>query len=131
MNIGSLLSRNARFRRDRLALVFEEERLTWGQLEGRVNRLANVLLALGLGKGDKLALVLPNSMELFDAFLAAARLGIVVVPLSPLLRGSGLSVLLQDSDACAVITCFDMTSEIDSIRSQLTNIPPQRYLSID
>ena len=131
MNIGSLLSRNARFRRDRLALVFEEERLTWSALEARVNRLANVLLALGLGKGDKLALILPNSLELFDAFLAAARLGIVVVPLSPLLRGSGLAVLLQDSDACAVITCSDMATELDSIRPRLTNIPPQRYLSID
>jgi acyl-CoA synthetase (AMP-forming)/AMP-acid ligase II len=53
MNSGSLLSRNVRLRRDRLALVFEDLRLTWGQLEGRVNRLANVLLALGLGKGDK------------------------------------------------------------------------------
>lgn len=131
MNIGSLLSRNVRTGRDRLALVFEQERLTWGELEERVNRLANVLLALGLGKGDKLALVLPNSIEFFEAVLAAARLGIVVVPLSPLLRGSGLSVLLQDSDACAVITGLDMTSELDSIRSHLTNIPEQRYLSID
>ena len=131
MNIGSLLSRNARFRRDRLALVFEEKRLTWSELEARVNRLANVLLALGLVKGDRLALVLPNSVQLFEAFLAAARLGIVVVPLSPLLRGSGLSVLLRDSDACAVITCFDMAAEIDSIRPQLTKIVPHRYLSID
>jgi long-chain acyl-CoA synthetase len=131
MNIGSLLSRNARLRRDHLALVFEEERLTWKALEAGVNRLANVLLDLGLGKGDKLALVLPNSVELFEAFLAAARLGIVVVPLSPLLRGPALSVLLQDSDACAVITCLEMTSELDSIRPQLTNIPARRYLSID
>jgi long-chain acyl-CoA synthetase len=131
MNIGSLLSRNARLRRDHLALVFEEERLTWKELEARVNRLANVLLALGLKKGDKLALVLPNSVEFFEAFLAAARQGIVVVPLSPLLRGPALSTLLQDSDSCAVITCAAMMTELDPIRRQLTNIPAQRYLSID
>jgi long-chain acyl-CoA synthetase len=131
MNIGSLLSRNARFRRKHLALVFDDERLSWGALEVRVNRLANALLTLGLTKGDKLALILPNSIELFEAFLAAAPLGIVVVPLSPLLRGSGLSVLLQDSDSSAVITCADMTSELDAIRPQLTKIPPHRFLCID
>jgi acyl-CoA synthetase (AMP-forming)/AMP-acid ligase II len=131
MNIGSLLSRNARFRREHLALVFDDERLSWGALESRVNRLANALLTLGLAKGEKLALILPNSIELFEAFLAAARLGIVVVPLSPLLRGSGLSLLLHDSDSCAVITCFDMTSELDAIRPQLTKIPPQLFLCID
>jgi long-chain acyl-CoA synthetase len=131
VNVGLLIARNARYRGGHTALIFEEHRFTWAQLEERVNRLANALLSLGLTKGDKLALVLPNCPDLFDAYLAAARLGIVVVPLSPLLRGSGLSVLLRDSDACAVITCDDLAPVVDAIRSELTAIPPGRFLLVD
>ena len=131
MNIGSLIGRNARLRGDHLALVFEGQRLTWGELEARVHRLANALHALGLRKGDKLALILPNCVELFDGYLAAARMGLVMVPVSPLLRGAGLSVLLRDCHASAVITCSELAPELDSIRAQLPHIPADRYVVID
>ena len=65
------------------------ERLTFRQLNARVNRLANALLAAGLGKGDKLATILPNCLEQLEVYLAATKTGIVVVPLSPLLQESG------------------------------------------
>ena len=86
MNVGSLLPRHARFRGDRVAVICGDDRLTWRQLASRVYRLANALHALGMRKGDKLALVLPNSLEVLDIYLAAARMGYVLVPLSPLLR---------------------------------------------
>jgi non-ribosomal peptide synthetase component E (peptide arylation enzyme) len=60
MNVGSLLPWHARFRPEHTAVICGDERLTFAELEERVNRLANGLLALGLRKGDKLALVLPN-----------------------------------------------------------------------
>src|SRR5207245_11801899 len=83
MNIGTLLPRYARFRPDHLAVVFEDHRLTSRQFNARVNRLANGLLAAGLGMGDKLATVLPNCLELLETYCAAAKTGIVVVPMSP------------------------------------------------
>ncbi|MDP9179582.1 MAG: AMP-binding protein, partial [Gemmatimonadota bacterium] len=84
MNLGLLLSRDSRYRPDRLAVVCDDQRLSFREVESRVNRLANALLALGMRKGDKLALVLPNCIELLDAYRAAALTGIIVVPLSPL-----------------------------------------------
>ena len=90
MNLGLLLGQHSRYRPDHLAVVCDEQRLTFRELEAQVNRLANALLSLGLKKGDKLALVLPNCLELLNAYQAAALTGIVVVPLSPLLRGPGL-----------------------------------------
>ena len=103
MNVGSLLPWHARYRPDHVALICGEHRLTFAELDDRVNRLANALLSLGLRKGDKLALVLPNCVELLYAYRAAALLGIVAVPLSPLLRGPGLISLLKDSDSLAVM----------------------------
>jgi acyl-CoA synthetase (AMP-forming)/AMP-acid ligase II len=86
MDIGKLLGRHARYRPDHLAVVFEDDRLTFRQFNARVDRLANALLAAGLGKGDKLATILPNCLEQLDVYGAAAKTGIVVVPMSPLLQ---------------------------------------------
>lgn len=97
MNVGSLLPRHARLTPDRPAFVFEGLRLTFAELDARVNQLANAILSLGLRKGDRLAVILPNTAELYESYLAAAKTGVVIVPLSPLLRGPGLVSLLNDS----------------------------------
>src|SRR3990172_8093268 len=99
MNIGTLLPRHARYRPDHPAVVFEDQRLTFRRFNARANRLANALGAAGLAKGDKLATVLPNCLELLDVYWAAAKTGIVVVPMSPLLQEAGLTTLLRNSDA--------------------------------
>ena len=57
VNIGTLLPRHARYRPDHLAVVFEGDQLTFAQLNRRVNRLSNALLAAGLAKGNKIATV--------------------------------------------------------------------------
>lgn len=131
MNIGSLLPRHARYRSDHVALVCDDERLTFSELETRVNELANALHALGLTKGDKLALVLPNCSELVHAYRAAALLGIVVVPLSPLLRGAGLIALLRDSDTKAVLACASMIDALEEARRDLPEIPDCNYILTD
>jgi len=131
MNLGLLLSRNARYRPNHIAVVCDGRRLTFDQLEQRVNRLSNALISIGLKKGDKLALILPNCLELLDAYLAAAATGIVVVPLSPLLRGPGLVSLLNDSDSAAVLTCSAMIPDLNSIRGELTGITRDRFIVTD
>ena len=85
MNIGRLLFRHAKFRRNHPALIFGEERITFGSLNSRVNQLANGFLKLGIRKDDKVATVLNNCVELLEVFWAAAKIGAVAVPLSPLL----------------------------------------------
>lgn len=109
-------------------MICGDERLTFAQLEQSVNRLANALLDLGLRKGDKLALVLPNCVELLYAYRAAALLGIVVVPLSTLLRGTGLISLLRDSDSTAVIASPGMIEALDEARAELPGIPEVNYI---
>ncbi len=64
MNIGSLFSRHARYRPNHLSVVFEDQRLTWLEFNQSINRLANFLLKMGIQKGDKVATLLPNCLDM-------------------------------------------------------------------
>ncbi len=122
MNMGTLVPRHARYRADRLALVCGRTRLTWRELGARVNQVANALHALDLRKGDKLAVVMPNCLEVLEIYWASVQLGLVLVPLSPLLRGPALAALLCDSHSAAVITSHELAPELDRIRAEVPAI---------
>ncbi len=130
MNIGRLLKRHAKFRPDHPALIFGEERLNFKAFNSSVNQLANGFLKLGIKKGDKIATVLNNCIELLEVFWAAAKIGAVAVPLSPLLRGKGLSSLIRDSDTVLIITESEATGIIDAVKPELPQIPAERYYTV-
>ena len=81
---GDLLSERARLTPDRIALVSVEsgERLTYADLDARIDAAAAMIAARGIGEGDRYGLLSHNSVELIAAFFAAGRLGAIVVPLS-------------------------------------------------
>lgn len=105
MKICGLLAHHARYAPGHTSVVFEGRRLTYAELDARVNRLANAMLDAGLGKGDRVVTVLPNCMELLEVYWACAKTGIVVVPLSPLLLPAGLASLLGDAEPRIVFAC--------------------------
>ena len=128
MNITGLLSHHARYRPHREALVCGDLRLTFRDFARRVNRTANGLQALGLRPGDKVATVLSNCLELLEVYCAAARTGLVVVPLSPLLRGPALRTLLDDSEARAVVADGGFAETLLALQSSLPRITEDGYL---
>lgn len=128
MNVGSLLPRHARYRSDHVALVCGDTRLTFAELGAKVNRVANAFVSLGLRKGDKLAVVMPNCVEVLEVYWAAIQVGLVLVPLSPLLRGPALSALLLDSHSVAVVTSHELAAELDTIRREVPAIQPERWV---
>ncbi len=130
MPMNTLASRHARYRPDHTAVVFEGQRYTNREFNERINRLANALLGLGMAKGDKIAVVLDNSLELLEVYQAVAKTGMVVVPLSPLLRGDALVTLVNDADSVAVVTMQRMVEHFDAVRDRL-EVLPDRYLIID
>lgn len=131
MNIGTLLTRHARFRPGHTAVVFRDRRLTYSELNRSVNRISNAFLDMGIRKGDKIATILPNCLELFEIYWAVAKTGAVVVPLSPLLRGSGLVSLLRDSDSVMLISNRAFVEILDPIKPELPAIPAGRYILTD
>jgi long-chain acyl-CoA synthetase len=131
MNVGSMLRRHARYRPDRLALVFEGGRLSFAELNARVNRLANALLRSGVRAGDKVASVLPNALELVELYWAAAKIGAAVVPLSPLLQKPALLSLLRGSDSVFVLTSAAFVEPLRALGPELPAIGPERSVLID
>jgi acyl-CoA synthetase (AMP-forming)/AMP-acid ligase II len=130
MNIGSLPARHAQYRPGHTAVVFEGRRLTWFEFNREINRLANAMLALGLKKGEKVATLLPNSLELLEVYWAAAKIGAVVVPLSTLLRGPAVVSLLNDAEAALMVTVTEFADLVESLKTQLPAIPRDRYLLV-
>ncbi len=94
------------------AQVLGDRRVTYGELDVQVNSIAGRLAALGVRKGDRVALALPNRLEFLPLVLACARLGAVSVPLNVrmrrpendfVLRDSGAKVLAHEADGAAEI----------------------------
>lgn len=131
MSLNTLLSRHARYAPRKTAIVCGDCRLTFAEFNDRVNRLANALVGLGIRKGEKVATILDNSVEVLETYHAVAKTGLVAVPLSPLLRGDGLANLLRDSDSVAMITQRKTIPHVDAVRDNLTAIPKDRFLVID
>ena len=131
MNLGSIFSHHSRYRPDHLAVVFEDQRLTWLEFNKQINRLANALINTGIQKGDKITTILSNCLELLEIYWAIAKIGAVVVPASTLLLEPAMKTLLQDSDSIMLITNSDFVEKIDAIKSELPAIAEDRYILID
>jgi len=131
MDIGSLLPRHARYRPDHLCLIVNEHTYSYARFNAIVNRLGNALLRAGLKKGDHMAAVLPNCVELMTLYWAAAKTGIVIVPSSTLLQRTGLSTLLKDSDALIVFADASFADALDDLRPRLPEIKADRFVLVN
>jgi acyl-CoA synthetase (AMP-forming)/AMP-acid ligase II len=131
VNLSKLISRHAKYRSGHLAVVFEDDRFSYLEFNRNVNRLANALLHIGIKKGDHIATLLPNCLELLEIYWAVAKIGAVVVPLSTLLLGKGLKSLLVDADTKTIITYSGFVPTLEEIRPALTDIAPDRFLVTD
>ncbi len=128
MQIDRLLERHARYRPDHTAVVFGDARLSWHEYHARVSRLAAALQQQGVVKGDRVATVLPNRLELLDAYWACAMIGAVMVPLSPLLMAHGLQSLLADAAPRVVLVDAKTEAEVLAARDA---VPQARLASVD
>jgi acyl-CoA synthetase (AMP-forming)/AMP-acid ligase II len=131
MNLGTIFSRHARYRPDHPAVIFANQSLTYRQHNQGINRVAHMLLQLGIAKGDKIATVLPNCLELLEIYWAVAKIGAVVVPMSTLLRAAAMATLLKDADAAMVITSSSYADTVASLKAELPAVRGDRYLITD
>jgi malonyl-CoA/methylmalonyl-CoA synthetase len=78
--------------------------LTFGELDARSNRLAQLLTRQGFRRGDRIAVYLPNRLEFVDLLLASVKLGLVLVPINILYREREIAHILADAEPRAVVT---------------------------
>ena len=111
LNLASIVTHHARLAPQKEAVVWNETRLTYGQLEAMTNKVANALVAMGIGYGDKVALNCPNLPYFPIVYYGIMRAGAVVVPLCVLFTAREIEYQLRDSDAKAVFV-FEGTEEL-------------------
>jgi acyl-CoA synthetase (AMP-forming)/AMP-acid ligase II len=87
-------------------------------------------LANGVIKGVKIATVLTNGLELMTAYWAAAKTGIVIVPMSTLLQEGGLAILLRDSDSIVLLADASFAETLDRIRGELPAMRADRFVLV-
>jgi long-chain acyl-CoA synthetase len=111
LNLSVFLEASARSHPDRDAVVLGDLRLTYAQVEGFANQVANLLVSRGIGPGDKVALSCPNLPYFPVVYYGILKAGATVVPLNVLLKGREIAYHLDDSDARAYF-CFEGTTDL-------------------
>jgi len=104
-NIGDLLRRRATISPNLDAVVdlATDQSFTYAQLNARVNAMCSALAGAGIGKGDRVALLMFNGLEFVECFYAIAKLGAVTVPLNWRLVAAELEFILKDSGAGTLV----------------------------
>ncbi len=97
--LGNVLAQTAQKFPDHTALLFFGKKISYGELDKQVDRFAQALIGLGIRKGDRVAIMLPNIPQMVIAYYGTLRSGAVAVPTNPLYHEHELEVQLKDSGA--------------------------------
>jgi long-chain acyl-CoA synthetase len=110
-NLAALLEGSVSAFPERTAIVFGDTRLSYAQVDGAANQIANLLVSRGIRPGDKVALMCPNLPYFSLVYWGILKAGATVVPLNVLLKGREVAYHLNDSDAKALFA-FQGTPEL-------------------
>jgi acyl-CoA synthetase (AMP-forming)/AMP-acid ligase II len=127
LTIGRMLTAHARLQPDRIGARDLERAMTFREWNARSCRLANALLGLGLRKGDRVVVLAYNCVEWAEIYAAAAKSGLVAVPINFRLVGAEVRYIVEDADAAALIVQDALVHEIEAIRDELS-IPSGNFV---
>ena len=104
LNLAMLLELSSRRDPGKVAVIFDEMKLRYAELNGAVNKIAHGLKQLGVRPGDKVSMLLPNTPHFVMCYYAILKVGATVVPLNVLFKQHEIEYHLKDSDSVALIT---------------------------
>jgi long-chain acyl-CoA synthetase len=129
-NLATMLRESADAHPDKPLIHINDLSFSYAQVDEISGRLASSLLGLGLARGDKVAVQLPNLPQFLFTYFGILKAGLVMVPLNPLLRAPEIAYHLQDSDAKVLVT-FELFAEeamkgaaqIEGLTTYVVNLP--------
>jgi long-chain acyl-CoA synthetase len=127
-NLGYLFDVPLQIQPTAPAVLQDDVVLTFRDLEERCNRVANVLMDLGVGPGDRVALMFNNDYRFIESLIGAMRLGAVPVPLNIRMGDEALTYVVVDSEAVVLIANSEMAARA---RSLVPQFPGVRHFIID
>lgn len=114
--LQTLFENSANLYPDRIAVECRGSNISYGDMESQANRFANFLHSVGIGKGQRICLLLSKSLEIYTAILGILKAGASYVPLDPSYPEERVRFIVSDSAAVALLTSlefFDLAGEID------------------
>jgi len=120
--IGDILKSGVRNYPNKDAMVFEDVRLTYREFDDRVNRLANAIVSLGHLPGTTLAILAQNTYKYLEVYLAAAKLGLPIVPLNFMFSDDELIQTLRESEATICVVGDGYEQVVERIRTAVPNV---------
>ncbi|MEY9856364.1 long-chain acyl-CoA synthetase [Catenulispora sp. GAS73] len=122
-NLATIL-RESRYAHPGKPLCHSQDRtLTYEQVDEDSGRVAAALLALGLERGDRVAVQLPNLPEFLLCYFGILKAGLIMVPLNPLLKGHEIAYHLQDSGSRILVACAPLAAEAVAGAQEAGGIP--------
>ena len=110
---------NAKAHPEKLALVCDGQTVSWGAFDQRINKIANLLLSMGVSKGDNIAIISPNSIPYAELFMGILRAGACVTPLSTMASPDALQKMLTDCGARAIFVAAQYLELVDGFIADL------------
>ena len=121
--VDELVDRHVREGRgDNVAVYFQNQVITYEELQSRVNRFGNVLRELGVEPGDRVVARFPNRPEAIVTCLAAQKIGAVALPSMKLLRAKELRYIINNAEARTIVVYDDILEEIDNALPALETV---------
>ncbi|MFB0535287.1 MAG: class I adenylate-forming enzyme family protein [Anaerolineae bacterium] len=135
LNMGEMLRVNATKFPDKMAVKgiavkdgFNE--LSFAQYDEKTCRLANAWLDMGLKKGDRIAVLLYNVVEYMEIYAAAAKAGLVIVPINFRWVGPEIEYVVNNSEAKAFVCSEEFLKEVESVRGNFEGVAAGRFMFI-
>ena len=124
MLLGNILRRNAHFNtfRDKIAVIFGDRSLSYGQLNEKVNSLSNALMDNGVKKGDRVAILGRNSIEYVIVYFALAKTGAIIVPANFWYKSGEIKYTIDQSQTSLFIVNTQFYDAVAPILSDLRTL---------
>lgn len=110
INLATYLENSTKAHPDKVALIFDDAKWTFSMINERANAVANGLTNIGIKKGDRVMLFLPNCTEFFFWYFGTLKMGAVVTPLNVMLKERELAYLIRDCNPSIIVTTRELAS---------------------
>jgi acyl-CoA synthetase (AMP-forming)/AMP-acid ligase II len=122
VSIPVRVAHNARIYPDKRAAMCKGTVRTWRAFDRRINQIARTLAGMGIGHGDKIAILAANSVEYLETFMGGLRAGACVVPLSTMAAADALEKMLDDCDAKVLFLSDQYRSLVEPYEGRLPKL---------
>lgn len=122
MLINDFLKRAVYLYPQKVAVIEGDKRITYRELQFRVNRLANALIGLGVKKGDRVAYLSPNTLAMFEGFYAVMQIGAIMVPLNTRLIPDDYEYIINHCGANVICVDADLNHQINPVKEKLVHV---------